>query len=537
MNRVFTVLSAVLLSISIGAQAPQSFSYQAVVRGANNAFVVNKQVGVRVSILHGSEFGASIYVESHTPTTNANGLVSLSIGLGKIINGTFSSLDWSKGPYFVKTETDVEGGVNYQLTSLSELMSVPYALYAANSKPGPKGDSGLPGKDGLQGPMGSKGEIGYQGLKGDKGDIGAQGPVGNFPSGTTKGEMKYWDGTNWLSLTPVSNGQILTNCDGIPTWTTGGICYGKIAFLNCSGVLVDGSLNNGDVVSNVSIGITYSGGNGGSYSSQSISSTGVLGLTANLQAGTFLSGSGNLTLTVSGTPTSVGNALFSLNIAGQICSVSMLVQDKLGIPGPNITDVEGNSYKSVIIGKQTWMAENLKVTKYNDGTPIPNITDNTEWSKLTTGAWSYYKNDVVNNSKYGKLYNWYTVSKTTNGNQNVCPKGWHVPSDLEWTALTDYLGGENFAGGKMKEVGITSWYKADNCASTNTSLFSALPGGYRLNIGYCDSIGNGGLASWWSSSEGSLVNAWYRSLFYYNCLAFRNEIDKRSGFSVRCLKD
>ena len=134
MKKIFTVLSAVLISVSLWAQAPQSFSYQAVIRGANNTLVIDKPVGVRVSIIQGTEFGASVYVETHTPITNVNGLVSLSIGTGKIIAGEFVKIDWSKGPYFVKTETDVAGGTNYQLTAVSELLSVPYAIHAKTAE-------------------------------------------------------------------------------------------------------------------------------------------------------------------------------------------------------------------------------------------------------------------------------------------------------------------------------------------------------------------------------------------------------------------
>jgi uncharacterized protein (TIGR02145 family) len=209
----------------------------------------------------------------------------------------------------------------------------------------------------------------------------------------------------------------------------------------------------------------------------------------------------------------------------------------IGKPGPNITDNDGNTYKTVIIGTQTWMAENLKTAKYSDGTPIPNITDNIQWENNTTGAWSYYNNDVANNAKYGKLYNWYAMNKTSNGNKNVCPTGWHVPTDTEWTVLTDYLGGLTIAGGKMKEVGTTSWNKP-NTDATNTSLFSALPGGYRDDGSY-KSIGNYG--NWWSSTELDLVSAWNYGLYSFNGNfngnAYRYYSVKTYGLSVRCLRD
>ena len=336
--------------------------------------------------------------------------------------------------------------------------------------------------NGLQGP------IGAQGLPGASGPAGASG----LPSGGR-------------------DGQIISICDGLLTWTTGGICPGKIASLNCAGVSVNGSLNNGAFIPYVSFVITYSGGDGGPYEAQSISSTSVVGLTANLQTGSFATGNGSLTFTVSGTPTSEGNALFSLTIAGQVCSISMVVQEKsstLGIPGPVITDIEGNTYKTVNIGTQQWMAENLKVSKYSDGTTIPNITDDTQWSNMISGAWSYYNNDATYNTKYGKLYNFYALSKTANGNKNICPTGWHVPEWNEWWTLIKHVGGgelktdgsqRNFevineVGGKMKEVGTSSW-KSPNTDATNTSLFTGLSGGYRTGAGSSKDFGLYGL--WW----------------------------------------
>ena len=179
------------------------------------------------------------------------------------------------------------------------------------------------------------------------------------------------------------------------------------------------------------------------------------------------------------------------------------------------------------------MAENLKASKYSDGTTIPNITDKTQWVQLTTGAWSYYNNDTANNAKYGKLYNGYAVSKTSNGNKNVCPTGWHVPTDAEWTVLTDYLG-DSIAGSKMKEVGTTS-SKNWNKNATNTSLFSALPGGYRaLFVDDYNYIGSN--AFWWSTTENP-TNGACRYLYLDGGGASRNGSFKRSGFSVRCLRD
>ena len=190
MKKIYTLVSAVLLSASLWAQAPQKMNYQAVIRGTNNNLVVNQKVGIRISILQNKEDGKSVYTETHIPKTNANGLVTVILGGGNLVSGDFTKIDWSKGPYFVKTETDVLGGTNYDLSTVNELMSVPYALYAANSPAGAKGDVGATGP---QGPQGSKGDTGIQGpagkdgldgkegsqgFKGDKGEQGIQGPAG-----------------------------------------------------------------------------------------------------------------------------------------------------------------------------------------------------------------------------------------------------------------------------------------------------------------------------------------------------------------------
>ena len=195
----------------------------------------------------------------------------------------------------------------------------------------------------------------------------------------------------------------------------------------------------------------------------------------------------------------------------------------------SITDIDGNTYKTVTIGTQTWMAENLKVTKYNDGIAIPNVTDNTAWRELTTGALCDYDNTPSNSETYGKLYNWHAVNTG-----KLCPTGWHVPSDAEWTELTDYLGGTSDAGGKLKETGTTHW-NSPNTGATNETGFTALPGGYRYSSGTFRYVGDYGL--WWSATESNASNAWSRSVGYSYSYVGRVSRDKELGFSVRCLRD
>ena len=207
---------------------------------------------------------------------------------------------------------------------------------------------------------------------------------------------------------------------------------------------------------------------------------------------------------------------------------------------PTVSDIDGNVYHTVTIGMQVWLTENLKTTKYNDGTAIPNITDNTAWVALITGAYSDHSNTPANSTTYGRLYNWYVVDNNaatkmaSNGSKNVCPTGWHVPSDVEWTTLTTSLGGESIAGGKLKEIGLIHWL-TPNSGATNETGFAALPGGSRNEDGTCDGIGVFG--DWWSSTEYSAMIARGRYMMYDDGSVHKDEVSKIDGISVRCLKD
>ena len=196
-----------------------------------------------------------------------------------------------------------------------------------------------------------------------------------------------------------------------------------------------------------------------------------------------------------------------------------------------VTDIDGNIYNAVTIGTQTWMQQNLNVTHYRNGDAIPNVTDFTAWSHLTTGAYCDYNNAPDSSTTYGRLYNWWTVVDT----RSLCPIGWHVPADSEWTTLTTYLGGESIAGGKLKEAGLTHW-ASPNTAATNETGFTALPAGYLSSSGTYLYIGYFGY--WWSSPGGNSTIAWYRSMYYDYSNVYRNySFNKTLGFSVRCVKD
>ena len=196
-----------------------------------------------------------------------------------------------------------------------------------------------------------------------------------------------------------------------------------------------------------------------------------------------------------------------------------------------VMDIDGNEYATVIIGNQVWMAENLKVSKYRDGSAIPTGHSDNDWMNLSTGAYSVYDNTESNADTYGYLYNWYAVDDS----RNIAPAGWHVATDAEWTTLTDYLGGTSVAGGKMKETGTSHW-NSPNTGATNESGFTAFPGGYRhYNNGKDYDIGSYGY--FWSSSEVSSNSAWGRRLYYNNSEVYRNNDTKKRGCSVRCVRD
>lgn len=199
-----------------------------------------------------------------------------------------------------------------------------------------------------------------------------------------------------------------------------------------------------------------------------------------------------------------------------------------------VRDIDGNVYHSIRIGSQIWMTENLKVTKFNDGTRIPNVKSSDEWlrlSKLNQPAYADYNNIPSNADRHGKLYNWHVLGSR----KNICPPGWHVPSDVEWEILINYLGGLREAGRKLKEAGFEHW-KAPNTGGNNESGFTALPSGKRqATDGKFSGMGEESI--WWSKTEinsdlGSALQLYYD----YSGMSALGW-DKRAGFCIRCIKD
>ena len=413
MKKLFILIATVMLVASVFAQAPQKMSYQAVIRNSSDALVRNTQVGMQISILQGSANGAAVYTETQRPTTNANGLVSIEIGVGTVVSGDFTTIDWANGTYFIKTETDPAGGTSYTIAGVSQLLSVPYALHAKTAET-------------------------------VTGGITETDPT--F-TGSQAANITATDITNLGNLSGVNTGD--QDLSTLATKAYVDALLARIEALEESDVLNNGFIDSRD----------------------------------------------------------------------------------------------GNEYNWVQIGDQVWMAENLAY--------LPSVNMVADGSEDAAGSYYYvygYDGTNVADAKatdnyatYGVLYNWTAAmdgeaSSTTNpsGIQGVCPAGWHLPSDAEWTVLTDYLGGTSIAGGKLKETGTTHW-ASPNTGATNETGFTALPGGYRVYYGSFDSIGLNGY--WWSATESNASNAWFRTMNYNYSNVFRLYGNKEGGFSVRCLRD
>ncbi|TVQ45639.1 MAG: hypothetical protein EA362_08730 [Saprospirales bacterium] len=472
----FILFTFLIVDISF-AQSPDAMSYQAVIRDSDERLVMNSEVAVRISIIQGSETGAVVFSELHLESTNENGLLSLVIGSGMELEGDLGEIDWSSGPYFIRTETDPTGGSDFSLIAVSSLLSVPYALYATKSG------------DGL-------------------------------PSGDKSGEMLYWNGGEWVEIPAGNHSELMHFCDGVPQWGP------------CAPLVVLNDLE--DIISTRVTGLAEVTHPGSSPVTER-------GLVWSLEPNPTLedeflnlgSGIGEFEGRIIRLEpeTDYYVRAYATNEWGTTYSNELTVSTM----GLFAQDIDGNIYPSAIYENLEWTTENLRSKRYANGDPIDNLINGGDWFDATEGAWAYYDHDTERGEVYGVLYNWYAASDS----RNICPAGWRVPTNNEWEALITHLGGASEAGGKMKTtgtiIGADGLWQAPNEGATNESGFSVLPAGDRTSGGGFDRLTTA--ASFWGSTELNQNTAWGRRLTHTSTTISRANYAKNIGFSVRCVRN
>ncbi len=600
MKKIYSLLLTATIATLSFAQAPQKMSYQAVIRDSENQLVVNNEVRMRISILQGSADGTAVYTETRTPVTNANGLVTFEIG-GDGANsatGVLSAIDWSAGPYFIKTETDPSGGTSYTITGTSQLLSVPYALHSGSAEvlAGEITESQISDlqhylteeADPLFEASPASGigttdianwEEAYSWGNHTEGgylteyvvtedDVAAHqaaleitesqiSDLGNYIETETdplftaafdiqdpsEGDLLVFDGGKWVRVTPdfaatnhlhdTANEEDAGFMSSADKLKLNGIEEG--AQVN---VLTDWEATSGDA---------------------QLLNKPDMSLYAKKDMG-------NQNITNLAEPVGAQDAATKAYVDMLKTQVELMNNIVLEATGHGtLADIDGNIYKTVIIGSQIWMTENLRVTKYNNGDPITTGLNNSEWSNTDNGqvgAYAVYPHEDIDgfNSEaevaeaYGIIYNWYVVDDP----RGLCPAGWRVPCYDDWTELIDYvvvLGYPNEPSNSVTGNALKSCRQVDsplggNCSTTEHPRwdadvthhgfdefgFAALPGGYRTDFGPFDNVGRTGY--WWSSTEFLSHNVYYFYMYHSGGSAWINGTNwKREGYSVRCMRD
>ncbi len=524
MKKLLTLFTALLITMSMVAQVPNSMTYQAVIRDTDNELVKNSQVGMRISILFGAAEGEEVYTETLMSNTNTNGLVTVEIG-GQ---SGFDDIDWAAGAHYIKVETDPQGGSNYTITAVTPVLQVPYALYAQSAFTADYDNlTNLP--DLFDGHFDSL--EGAPQIPSDVADLTDENNLLLF-HGSEQGEMIFWDGSQWASIQAGATGQVLILGANGPIWSSPDALVYVLT-------LAASPMEGGTVT-----------GAGQYQAGAEVPLTAVAEEEYNFERWESAVGTVSTQASITYTMPAENTHLTA------VFSHPDDVHYEDGAYGEGVTDIDGNSYLTVYIGEQEWMAENLRTTRYNNGDSIDYPgSDNVAWRENTTGAYAWNQNNIETKDLYGAYYNWYAAS-----NENLCPQGWRVPNRADWNQLISYIMEEYdltndtadslAVGNALKDCRQVNSPLGGECTTStpprwNSSLrhygtddfnFSAIGPGNRhyLTGGYTNV---GGFGDYWTSEESSASNAWRRNFGSSNGGVFEVNISKNSGYSVRCVRD
>jgi uncharacterized protein (TIGR02145 family) len=455
-----TIVFCWIFQFGLHAQVPQAFNYQAVCRNTNGAPILNQPVNFRVEILQGSITGTVVYAETQLDTTSAFGVSTLEIGRGTPTSGTFAGINWSNSPTYIRISFDPVGGNNFTFLGTHELLSVPYALQSGNA----------------------------------------------LPQGNTANEILYWNGNSWVTLSPGSHGQAVALCNGTLTWTQSGVCP-SILGLTCASAVHNGILTESITASGVNSVISYTGGNGSAHNGQTVNSTGITGLTATLNPGSFATGNGTLSYAITGTPSAAGIANFAISIGGQSCTLTRTVASMW----PTGT-VHCNSSTQIIsvtnpTTNKTWMDRNLGATQVATNSADANaFGDLYQWGRSGDGhqcrnsgsTSTLSSTDTPGNSNFiippfpnTNNYDWRlnqnpNLWQGINGINNPCPSGYRLPTSAELAAERNSWTSNNQLGafgsplkftasglrwssdGSISDEGLNGYYWSSTIDTTNS---------------------------------------------------------------------